>query len=122
MTASYTWPGSLPQTPLFSQMSDDFGFNILTTQMDSGIAKMRKRGKRGSKMTMTFQMTTSQVASLRTFVESTLNGISRFYFDHPRTGTTMEVRLFPGSNGELYNITQVAPQRWNVSMTMEEVP
>lgn len=122
MTASYTWPGSLPQVPLFSQMSDDFGFNILTTSMDSGIAKMRKRGKRGSRMSMTFQMTTTQVAYLRTFVESTINGISRFYFDHPRTGSTIEARLIPDGNGALYSISQVAPERWNVSMTMEEVP
>lgn len=122
MTASFTWPATLPQVPLFSQMSDDFGFNILSTQMDSGIAKMRKRGRRSSKMSMTFQMTTTQVGYLRTFVENTINGISRFYWEHPRTGSTMEVRLYPGSNGELYSITQVSSDRWNVSLTMEEVP
>ena len=122
MTASYTWPATLPQVPLFAQMSDDFGVNVITTQMDSGIAKMRRRGRRSSKMTMTFQMTTTQVGYLRTFVESTINGISRFYWEHPRTGSTMEVRLFPGGNGELYNINQVGPDLWHVSLTMEEVP
>lgn len=122
MTASYTWPAGLPQTPLFAQMTDDFGFDVLTTKMDSGLAKMRKRGQRPSKMSMTFQMTTSEVATLRTFVETTISGISRFYFTHPRTSETVECRLIAGGNGELYTISQVAPSRWNVSMTMEQIP
>jgi len=122
MTASYTWPAGLPQTPLFAQMTDDFGLDILTTKMDSGLAKMRKRGQRPSKMSMTFQMTTSEVATLRTFVETTISGISRFYFTHPRTSATVECRLIPSGNGELYTISQVAPSRWNVSMTMEQIP
>lgn len=122
MSASYTWPAGLPQTPLFAQMSDDFGFDILSTKMDSGVAKMRKRGQRSTKLAMSFQMTSSQVATLRTFVETTISGISRFYFTHPRTSATIEVRLIPGGSGELYSVNQVGPALWNVSMTMEQIP
>ena len=122
MSASYTWPATLPQEPLFAQMSDDFGFDILTTQMDSGVAKMRKRGQRPTKLSMSFQMTSAQVAILRTFVETTISGISRFYFTHPRTSDTIEVRLIPQSSGELYSISQVGPSLWNINMTMEQIP
>jgi phage-related protein len=103
-------------------MSDDFGFDILTTQMDSGVSKMRKRGQRPTKLAMSFQMTSAQVATLRTFVETTISGISRFYFTHPRTSATIEVRLIPAGNGELYSVNQVAPSLWNVNMTMEQIP
>lgn len=122
MSASYTWPAGLPQAPLFASMSDDFGFNIVTTNMEAGVAKIRKRGQRSSKMQMTFSMTTAQVATLKTFVETTISGLSRFYFTHPRTGSTIEARLVPSGDGVLYQIAQTAPGYWNVSMTMENLP
>ena len=122
MTASYTWPAGLPQEPLFAQMSDDYGLNILTTGMDSGVAKMRKRGVRSSKMQMKFMMTTAQVATLKTFVGTTISGIARFYFTHPRTGSTIEARLVPDGNGALYTISQANSGNWMIGLTMEQMP
>lgn len=122
MAASYTWPVTLPQEPLYGSFTEDNGFVYLQTSMDSGVSKIRKRGNRGNMMNMTFMMTTSQVASLKTFTNTTISGVARFYFTHPRTGSTIEVRIVPSSDGALYSVNQAGPGYWNVSLTLQEMP
>lgn len=122
MAASYTWPITLPQKPLMGSFTEDNGFAYLQTNMDSGVSKIRKRGNRGSMMNMTFMMTTSQVAALKTFTNTTISGVARFNFMHPRTGGSIEVRIVPSSEGALYSVNQAAPGYWNVSLTFQEMP
>ena len=122
MTASYTWPVTLPQTPLNGSFTESVGFNYIRTPMDSGPAKIRKRSGRASPMSMSFMMTNTQLGYLKTFVETTISGVARFYFDHPRTGSTMEVRIVPSSDGALYSIDQATPTHYVVSLSMEQLP
>ncbi|MFZ9265055.1 MAG: hypothetical protein ACO222_07835 [Polynucleobacter sp.] len=122
MTASYTWPVGLPQEPLFGSFSESIGYNYLSSQMDAGPAKIRRRSSKANQMSMTFMMSTSQLATLKTFVDSTISGVARFYFDHPVTGSTIEVRIVPSSDGALYSLSQANSGYWNVSMTMEQLP
>lgn len=122
MAASYTWPGTLPQEPLYGSFSESYGYNYLISNMDSGPSKVRRRSTKANQMSMTFMMTTAQVATLKTFVDSTILGVARFYFTHPRTASQIEARLVPTGDGSLYSVQQAAPGYWNVSMTMEEMP
>lgn len=122
MTASYTWPITLPQTPLAGSFSESVGFNYIRSPMDAGPAKIRKRSNQASPMSMAFIMNNTQLGYLKTFVETTISGVARFYFDHPRTGETMEVRIVPSSDGALYSIVQSAPDYYTVSISMERLP
>jgi len=83
---------------------------------------MRKRGERGNSWSMSFLMTDTQVATLATFVDTSLDGVARFYFDDPRTGTTEEVRLVPSSDGALYSVSHNSNGYYNVSVNMEVMP
>ena len=67
-------------------------------------------------------MTTAQTQTLETFVKDTLGGISRFGFTHPRLNTTVEARIVPESEGQLYSFTYLAPGYWTVSLQLEILP
>jgi hypothetical protein len=121
MAASYTWPAGLPQSPR-PDFSESIGTLILRTEMDAGPAKQRRRGQRPDTLSVSFVMTTAQVATLRTFVDDTIKGTARFYFPHPRTETNIEARLVPTQEGELFTTQWLAPGYWGVAMTIEALP
>lgn len=87
-----------------------------------GPAKQRRRGFSVRTMQLNFWMTDAQVATLKTFVVSTLKGVNRFGFTHPVTGVTEEVRFIPSSNGELYNLEYISQDLWSVTMQFEVLP
>jgi hypothetical protein len=119
--ASYVWPPSLPQTPLASY-SETSGAIILRTQPDAGPAKMRRRGKRPDTLSVQFDMSTAQVETLRSFLMDTLMGTVRFDFTHPRTLQVVEVRVVPQQDGQLFNLSYLLPEYWQVSLQMEVLP
>jgi hypothetical protein len=121
MAASYTWPATLPQAPGLD-FRESVGTLILRTEMDAGPAKQRRRGQRPDTLSMSFVMTTAQVATLRTFVDDTIKGVARFYFPHPRTAATIEARIVPTQEGELFVSAYLAPGYWQISMTVEALP
>ena len=124
MAYSYVWPPVLPQVPQ-KGYSESGGANILSTTMNSGPAKRRYRGKKPQILSVSFLMTTAEVAALETFVlgPSAIRGVARFGFPHPRTGTVVEVRILPeGNEGGLYNISYTAPGYYTVSMKLEVLP
>lgn len=121
MAVSYVWPATLPQA-VRVDYSENTGALILRTPMDAGPAKMRRRGARPSKMTLGFFMTSAQVATLETFVLTTLKGTARFGFPHPRTGTQVEARIIPADDGALYSVNYLTPIEWTVSMEIEVLP
>jgi hypothetical protein len=84
---------------------------------------MRRRAASAATLSCQFLMTTAQVSVFENFVETSLSGVLRFYFKHPRTETTEEVRIVPsGNNGDLYNIDYYAPGYWMVKLTLEILP
>jgi hypothetical protein len=86
-------------------------------------------------MTLSFIMTTAQTQLLEAFITKSaadtstdlpyggLNGVARFTFPHPRIlGTTIDVRIVPGSGGEFFTLQYVAPGYWSTSLKMEIMP
>jgi hypothetical protein len=123
MAYSYTWPPTLPQTPQ-KGYSETGSANILSTPMDAGPPKRRYRGKMPQTLSVSFLMTTEQVAALEAFVlgPTAIRGVARFGFPHPRTNTLVEVRIIPEGQGTLYNITYTAPGYYTITMRLEVLP
>jgi hypothetical protein len=121
MAVSYIWPLTLPQN-VQKGFTESVGLNVLRTPTDSGPAKVRRRSVRPSKMSVSFFMTTVQVAQLETFVLNTIQGVARFGFPHPRTRTQVEVRIVPTQDGQYYTTSYQAPGYWLVSMDLEILP
>ena len=123
MAYSYIWPPGLPQVPQ-KGYTETGGANILSTNMDSGPAKRRYRGKRVQMLNVSFLMTTQELAALETFVlgPSAIRGVTRFGFPHPRTGSIVEVRIMPEGEGNLYNTSYTAPGYFTVTLTLEVLP
>lgn len=123
MAYSYTWPSTLPQSPQ-KGFTENVGAAIISTSMDTGIAKRRYRGSNANTMQLTFIMTDSQVTTLESFAlgPNYIRGTARFGFKHPRTQAMVETRFIPQNAGNLYNLTYLAPGYWTVSMQLEILP
>jgi hypothetical protein len=119
--AIYVWPLSLPQSPQ-KGFTESIGVNIIRTPTDQGPAKTRKRSLRASPLSVNFLMTTAQTEVLETFCLNTLQATARFDFTHPRTFQTVEVRIVPSQDGELYKLTYTAPGYWTVNINLEILP
>jgi hypothetical protein len=121
MAYFYSWPATLPQSPQ-KGFTESGGATIIRTPMDSGIAKQRTRGRKASILNLTFIMSKAQVETLEYFVKVTLSGTIRFGFSHPRTRTVVEVRMVPQQEGVVYNLSNIAPDYYSVSMQLEVLP
>ncbi len=121
MAYIYIWPSTLPQKPK-TDYSESSGALILRTSMDSGPAKMRRRGQRPDNLSVTYMLSSEQVSTLETFVKDSLKGTTRFGYPHPRLETVVEARIVPQQDGGLYSINYVLPDLWSVSLTLEILP
>jgi hypothetical protein len=121
--AILSWPtaNSFPQSPQ-KGFSESIGVNIIRSPMDAGPAKQRRRSQRPSTMDLSFILTTAQTQTLETFVFNDLEGVKRFNFQHPRLYTTVEVRIVPQSEGELFRLQYLAPGYWQASLKFEILP
>jgi len=120
MAASYTWPGSLPASPLTDYV-EERNLNILYTPMDAGPAKMRRRSTLPDTLSVNYILTAEQVAILDTFVFTTLAGIARFNYNHPRTGVAEEVRIVPQGEA-MYRVSYESKDLYKVSLTLQVLP
>lgn len=89
--------------------------------MDAGPTKTRYRGKAPNILSVSFILTTQQLSTLESFVVDTLKGISRFGFKHPRTGSTVEVRVVP-SGKSMFRTQYLAPGYYRADMQLEVLP
>lgn len=121
MAYTYVWPTSLPQKPL-TNYSENTGVLVIRTQPDAGPAKLRRRGQRPDNLSVQYNMSTSQVETLRGFIQDTLRGTTRFGYTHPRTGQVVEVRVVPQSDGAMYTVSYLLPDYWQVSLQLEVLP
>jgi hypothetical protein len=121
MAVSYVWPVSLPQV-MRRDYTEDFGVLVLRSPMDKGPAKQRFIGNRPDTMKVSFEATSAQIATLRTFLGTTLRGTARFGFPHPRTGAQVEVRVVPQEGSKLFDLSYMSPGRYVVSMSLEVLP
>jgi hypothetical protein len=120
--AAYTWPTSLPQTPLLGSFAESLNINSIRTPMDNGPAKTRRRSRLPTPIQCAFTMTGAQIVTLEDFVKNTLFGVRRFNFTHPRLRTTCEVKIVPGSDGKYYDLSPLGAGMWHVAMAMEILP
>ncbi len=115
------WPTDLPQSPQ-KDFQETIGINIIRSNMNSGPAKQRVRSRRPSQLNLSFIMTAAQTDSLQSFILNTLKGTKRFDFPHPRTGTSVECRVVPMSEGEFYTLQYKAPGYYQVNLKFEIMP
>jgi hypothetical protein len=124
------WPATLPQVPQ-KGFTESIGINVIRSATDAGPAKQRRRATRPNEMSVNFLMTTAQTQKLEDFIKNLptntttpgIAGVNRFSFPHPRIlGTTIEVRIIPGSGGEFFNLQYMAPGYWSTSLKFEVMP
>lgn len=118
------WPLALPQKPQRSGYSKKIPNNLIRSDMDTGPAKVRRRGgAKPEQVTGTYILTSEQLAVLETFVKETIaGGALCFDYPHPQTGAHVRARLVGGSD----SITEA--QLWGntnalqVTLTIEYWP
>ena len=115
------WPMDLPQNPK-TNYSEDHGVMLLRTPTDKGPAKVRRRGTRPSKLSVSYDMTREQLTILENFILNTLDGVKRFSMQHPRTSATVEVRVIPGQDGSLYSFDYRISDIYTVNLSLEILP
>lgn len=121
MAYTYVWPSTLPQAPQRG-FGESYGLNIIRTPTDAGPAKQRFRGNTPNNLQLTFIMTKAQIAALETFIYTSLKGVARFGFTHPRTGSVVECRIVPQSGGDLYTMKHIGLEYYDINITFEVMP
>jgi hypothetical protein len=93
--ANAVWPGSLPQYVLEAGYQETLEDQIIETQMDAGVAKIRRRFTGAyRRFTVTVQMDATQAATFEAFYLTTLKGGSLpFDWVHPRTQAAKTFRF-----------------------------
>lgn len=111
-----TWPAGLPQSFNASGYNEDRSRKntLIRTKMDAGPDKVRLRSTAGPLLVSgVMHMTTSQLATLDTFVDTTTNGgVDQFDFPY-RTGTE-SVRFL-----KMPKYKSKGADLWDVSFTLE---
>jgi hypothetical protein len=115
------WPPALPQSPQESYQETN-GVLVLRTPTDNGPAKTRRLGKRTNTMSVSFYMSKDQVDVLDDFVENVIMGTKRFGFRHPRKGIISEVRIVPQQDGQMYSLSYITLDWYNVGLEFEVLP
>ncbi len=133
MATNINWPTTLPQLPQ-KGFTETGGILISRTSMTAGPAKQRRIGTRPTILNLTYMMTAAQVSILETFVLNTIKGVFRFNLPNPRLTeaaqlagsssalVTSEVRIVPQGDGQLYQLSHIAPGYYNVTIQAEILP
>jgi len=118
--ASQVWPASLPQSPLIQGFEEQPPKTSITTQMDQGPAKKRRRATTNVRpIVAQFIMDKSQVDTFDTFYnDTTAGGSLRFDFKNPRTGVTKEFRF----RDTMPTITPLSGDLFRVNVELEIMP
>ena len=115
------WPtaDSFPQKPLIRGFNEGIGNTVIETTMDAGPVKKRQRYTAAyDPHSYLFHMTTTNVAALDTFYNTTCSGGAEvFEWAHPRTGSTVNWRFTSPPSWIL-----IRAGLWEVSVELEQVP
>ena len=119
-----TWPASLPQKPLQRNYQENFGSTLVSTQMDKGPDKRRRRSTaRVDTFQVSFIMDTTQVQTFENFVDNDLNGGALSYqWEHPRTGNTRSFRIVPQGQDNIFSLRPLSGKLYEVTMQLEVLP
>lgn len=115
-----TWPAApFPQKLLVEGYQEQTPNIVVRTKMDAGPPKVRKRFTAGIRpITGSLDLTAAQVATLDTFVMTTLKGgVETFDWTHPRTGAAASFKIVPP-----VTYTAMEPDVWRASLSLELQP
>lgn len=118
--ATIQWPAWLPSAPLLGHL-EQLPTLTLSTQMDTGAAKKRRRFTAGAApMDVPLRLTDAQKETLKAFWRDDLEGGAlAFDFTHPTTKATVEMR-FRGDDPPAFTLEQ--PTRWRTVLQLEVMP
>lgn len=112
------WPSNIPDDFERDGYQETLANSMLTTNMDAGPPKRRRRFSADvKKMQGNIVMTDAEVALLETFYYTTIKQVNPFTFTHPRTGVTISV-VFT----EPPSLVSFAPNYWRVGIKFEVQP
>ena len=110
------WPVSLPQAPLQGTLSEQDQDNVVRGPAMPGAEPQRRRRFSAVAKTVSFSMnmTSAQLATLRTFYHTTLGGgVYGFEFEDPSTGATKEFSFL-----EPFQVQHTATDIYRVNVTL----
>ena len=109
---SVVWLVTLPQLIDAESFGLKKGETVLRSENDIGLAKVRRRFTKGVDiLSVSFTMTTAQLALFEDFFDVDLNGgATTIAFDHPITGVPSEFRIvgtpdYKPRGGEYFVVT-----------------
>lgn len=113
-----TWPGTLP-SPTSDGYQEVMADNTIRSRMDTGLDKVRKRSTAAPILfQLSYNMTSSQVTTLETFFNTTINdGVDSFTMSNPRTGVLENFRIKAPPQ-----ITISSGVNYRVLISMERIP
>lgn len=116
------WPLVFP-CPLLSGFSGKTPNNLIRSDMDTGPAKVRRRGgAKPRQVQASYMLSREQLSILSVFVGETIaDGAVCFDWPHPTLGRYVRARMVGGSDG-LYSVSPVSPELWQVPLTIEYWP
>ena len=111
------WPSTIPQCPLLNGLSEQRKRNVVAFAPDVGDSIMRRRSTAAYVLTsLTFKMTTTELAAFNAFYETTLqDGSLPFDWAHPITKITW-TWCFDGD--EPPRIDRMTPKTHRVSFNL----
>jgi len=119
---SAVWPTSLPQIPLLNGFSNPYPNCLLTSSMDSGDDKTRRRGPKPRQAEVMYSMTAAQVATLETFTSDTIaDGAIWFDWPHPVNGA-VRAKIVPSSDQLFSKVPHGDSTSWLIGMTIKYWP
>lgn len=119
------WPTSLPSIPAASGYTHSAPNVLIRQEVEQGPSRVRRKcTSRPWRMTFTMTLSKSQIALLETFVYTTLEGGAlRFTFTDPTDLSSVECRIVPISDSDLYTLVpDSSGTLWTLSITLEILP
>lgn len=111
------WPSGLP-TGIKGSIEEDFTPNYVDDSPEIGSARRRARYSRNlHRFSFTLRLDNTDIASLRTFINTTTSGgVTSFNWTHPITSTTYVTRF-----ASLPKIRQATVGAWEAMIELEEI-
>lgn len=118
------WPLAIPQKPLRSGYTDTAPNNLLRSDMETGPAKVRRRGTaKPHKAQVTYIMSNEEAAIFEEFAIVTLAGGSiAFDWWHPVLRRYVRARLLPENEGLFARTYFSESLQWQYALSIEYWP
>ena len=114
-----SWPSSLPDNLNVEGYTEARVDGTIRTQMDAGPEFVRRRfSATPTRVSGSLVLTDTQVATLDTFYQTTLNGgVDAFDWTHPRTGASVEMRFTSPPSYRAFS-----HDLWQADLSLEILP